>query len=166
VEFMEVILLKDVARLGQAGEVCKVAPGYARNHLIPQGLAVMATKGAVRELEQKRQTEARRQKKLDAEARTLAEELDGVTLTIHAKIGEKERLYGSVTSGDIAAALEKETGRSIDRRKIELEEPIRQLGIYTVPVRLSSDVLPQIRVDVVAEDEGAAGEDTGSDEGD
>ncbi len=163
---MEVILLKDVARLGQAGTICKVAPGYARNHLIPQGLAVMATKGAVKELEQRRQAEARRQKQLDADARTVAQELDGVTLTIHAKIGEKERLYGSVTSGDIAEALEKETGRSIDRRKIELEEPIRQLGIYTVPVRLLSDVLPQIRVDVVAEDEDETGEDTGTDEGD
>ncbi len=163
---MEVILLKDVARLGQAGTICKVASGYARNHLIPQGLAVMATKGAVKELEQKQQAEARHQKQLEAEASILAQELDGVMLTIHAKTGEKERLYGSVTSGDIAAALEKETGKSIDRRKIELEEPIRQLGIYTVPVRLLSDVLPQIRVDVVAEDEDTTGEDTATDEGD
>jgi large subunit ribosomal protein L9 len=124
---MEVILLKDVPRLGRAGELRKVAPGYARNHLIPKGLAVFATEGAVKELEQQQQLEARREKQVETEAQALAEELEGVTVTIYAKTGEKERLYGSVTSGDIAEALEKETGRIIDRRKIELEEPIRQL---------------------------------------
>ncbi|HUV73018.1 MAG TPA: 50S ribosomal protein L9 [Anaerolineae bacterium] len=163
---MDVILLKDVARLGQAGEVCNVAPGYARNHLIPQGLAVMATKGAVKELEQRQQAEARRQKQVEADAHGLAQELDGIALTIHAKTGEKDRLYGSITSGDIAAALEKESGISVDRRKIELEEPIRQLGIYTIPVRLLSDVSPQIRVDVVGQDEDVREEDTTTDEGD
>ncbi|HUS70163.1 MAG TPA: 50S ribosomal protein L9 [Anaerolineae bacterium] len=163
---MEVILLKDVPRLGRAGELRKVAPGYARNHLIPKGLAVFANEGAVKELEQKQQLEARREKQLEAEAQALAEELEGLTLTIYAKTGEKERLYGSVTSGDIAEALEKETGRIIDRRKIELEEPIRQLGIYSVPVRLLSDLSPLIRVDVLARDEGAGEKDSGTDEGD
>jgi large subunit ribosomal protein L9 len=163
---MEVILLKDVARLGQAGEIRKVAPGYARNHLIPQGLAVMATKRAIKELEQKQQAEERRQKQVEADAQRLAQELDGITLTINAKTGEKDRLYGSVTSGDIAEALERETGISVDRRKIELEEPIRQLGIYTVPVRLLSDVSPQIRVDVVGQEEDETEEETGADEGD
>ena len=163
---MQVILLKDVARLGQAGELCNVAPGYARNHLIPQGLAVMATTGAKKELEQRQQVEARRQQQAETEAVGVAQELEGITLTIHAKTGEKDRLYGSVTSGDIAEALEKETGRSIDRRKIELEEPIRQLGIYTVPVRLLTDISPQIRVDVVGEDDEAKQEDTATDEGD
>lgn len=163
---MEVILLKDVPRLGRAGELRKVAPGYARNHLVPKGLAVFATEGAVKELEQKQQLEARRGKQLETEAQALAEELEGVTLTIYAKTGEKERLYGSVTSGDITEALEKETGRIIDRRKIELEEPIRQLGIYSVPVRLLSDLSPLIRVDVLAQDEGAGEKDSGTDEGD
>jgi len=163
---MEVILLKDVPRLGRAGELRKVAPGYARNHLIPKGLAVFATEGAVTELEQRQQLEARREKQLETEAQALAEELEGITVTIHAKTGEKERLYGSVTSGDIAEALEKETGRIIDRRKIELEEPIRQLGIYSVPVRLLSDLSPLIRVDVLAQDEGAVDEDTSTDEED
>jgi large subunit ribosomal protein L9 len=163
---MEVILLKDVPRLGREGELRKVAPGYARNHLIPKGLAVFATEGAVKELEQKLQLDARREKQLEAEAQALAEELEGLTLTIYAKTGEKERLYGSVTSGDIAEALEKETGRTIDRRKIELEQPIRQLGIYSVPVRLWSDLSPLIRVDVLAQDEDAGEKDSGTDEGD
>lgn len=163
---MEVILLKDVPRLGRAGELRKVAPGYARNHLIPKGLAVFATEGAVKELEQQQQIEARREKQLETEAQALAEELEGLTLTIYAKTGEKERLYGSVTSGDIAEALEKETGRIIDRRKIELEEPIRQLGIYSVPVRLLSDLSPLIRVDVLGQDEGALEKDSSTDEED
>lgn len=163
---MEVILLKDVPRLGRAGELRKVAPGYARNHLIPKGLAVFATEGAVREFEQRQQLEARREKQLQTEAQALAEELAGITVTIHAKTGEKERLYGSVTSGDIAEALEKQTGRIIDRRKIELEEPIRQLGIYSVPVRLLSDLSPLIRVDVLAEDEGASDKGSSTDEED
>ncbi|MCJ7618964.1 MAG: 50S ribosomal protein L9 [Anaerolineae bacterium] len=163
---MEVILLKDVPRLGRAGELRRVAPGYARNHLIPKGLAVFATEGAAKELEQQQQLEARREKQLETEAQALAEELEGLTLTIYAKTGEKQRLYGSVTSGDIAEALEKETGRIIDRRKIELEEPIRQLGIYSVPVRLLSDLSPMIRVDVLGQDEGAGEKDSGTDEGD
>jgi large subunit ribosomal protein L9 len=150
---MEVILVQDVDRLGQVGDVCKVAPGYARNYLIPNGLAVLATKGQLKELEQRQRAEARREKQLEGEARELADKLDGVTLTISAKTGEKDRLYGSVTSGDIAQALEEETGMAIDRRKIELEEPIRQLGIYTVPIRLLSEVVPTIRVDVVGEDQ-------------
>lgn len=163
---MEVILLKDVPRLGRAGELRRVAPGYARNHLIPKGLAVFATEGAAKELEQQQQLEARREKQVETEAQALAEELEGLTLTIYAKTGEKQRLYGSVTSGDIAEALEKETGRIIDRRKIELEEPIRQLGIYSVPVRLLSDLSPMIRVDVLGQDEGAGEKDSGTDEGD
>jgi len=161
-----VILLKDVARLGQTGEVCNVAPGYARNHLIPQGLAAMATKGAIKGLEQKQQAEAKRHKQVEADAHVLAQELEGITLTIYAKTGEKDRLYGSITSGDIAEALEKETGRNVDRRKLELKEPIRQLGTYTVPVRLLSDISPQIRVDVVGQDEDVREEETATDEGD
>jgi large subunit ribosomal protein L9 len=161
---MEVILLQDVARLGQAGEVRKVAPGYARNHLIPNGLAVLATKGALKELEQRRRAEARREKQMEGEATELAEKLDGVMLTISAKTGEKDRLYGSVTSGDIAQALEEETGVAVDRRKIELEAPIRELGIHAIPIRLLPEVVPTIRVDVVGEDQGASDEGTGDEE--
>jgi large subunit ribosomal protein L9 len=149
---MDVILLQDVARLGRAGDVRKVAAGYARNYLIPNGLAVMATKGSLKELEQRRRVEARHEKELEEEARELAGRLDGITLTISAKTGEKDRLYGSVTTGDIAQAIEVETGAAVDRRKIELEEPIRQLGIYAVPIKLAPDVVATISVDIVGED--------------
>jgi len=163
---MDVILLKDVARLGNAGQVCKVAEGHARNYLIPQGLAVPATEAALHQVEQKGQAQARRHEQLEEDARRLAGELDGLHLTIQAKTGENERLYGSVTSGDIAEAVEKETGLPIERRKIELEEPIRQLGTYTVPIRLLSDVAPLIRVDVVSQDEGDSDKDQPADEKD
>lgn len=163
---MEVILIKDVPRLGQAGEVYDVAAGYARNYLVPQGLATLATAAALNELEQRRKAEARQHEQLEEEARHLAGTLEGVHLTIEAKTGEKDRLYGSVTSGDIADALEQETGASVDRRKIELEDSIRQLGIYTIPVRLASDIAPLIRVEVVASESSTEDKDPSNDEGD
>ncbi len=156
---MEVILLKDVDNLGQAGEVREVAAGYARNYLIPRGLALVATEGALKQLEVRRETEVRRQQRLEAEASDFATELERVTLTFSVKTGEKDRLYGSITTGDIAEALGREIGQSIDRRKIELEEPIRELGIYTVPVKLLPDLVPNVTVVVEKEEESA--EETG-----
>lgn len=150
---MEVILLKDVERLGRAGEVRDVAPGYARNYLIPQGLATRVTIGTLKQMQQQRQAEARREEELEVEAREFAAELEGVTLTLSAKTGEKDRLYGSITSGDIAVALEREIGKSVDRRKIGLEEPIRELGTYSVPFKLLSDLAPTITVDVVRQED-------------
>jgi len=150
---MEVILLKDVERVGRAGEVRDVAPGYARNYLIPQGLATRVTMGTLKQMQQQRQAEARREEELEAEAREFAAELEGVTLTLSAKTGEKDRLYGSITSGDIAVALEREIGKSVDRRKIGLEEPIRELGTYSVPFKLLSDLAPTITVDVVRQED-------------
>jgi len=150
---MEVILLKDVERVGRAGEVRDVAPGYARNYLIPQGLATRVTVGTLKQMQQQRQAEARREEELEAEAREFAAELEGVTLTLSAKTGEKDRLYGSITSGDIAVALEREIGKSVDRRKIGLEEPIRELGTYSVPFKLLSDLAPTITVDVVRQED-------------
>lgn len=152
---MEVILLRDVARLGREGDVCQVAPGYARNYLIPRGLAALVTEGALAQLEQQRQAEARHQRQLEAEAREFATHVEGVTLTITAKTGEEDRLYGSITSGDIADALESEIGHSVDRRKIELEEPIRELGTYSIPLKLLSDLVPTITVEVVRGEEAA-----------
>jgi len=146
-------LLKDVERLGQAGELCDVAPGYARNYLIPQRLATSATKGALKEIELRRRAEARRQEQLEAEAQEFATELEGLTLTLAAKTGEKDRLYGSITSGDIAEALEREIGGRVDRRKMELEAPIRELGTYSVPYRLLPDVTAKIEVVVVRKEE-------------
>jgi large subunit ribosomal protein L9 len=150
---MQVILLKDVERLGQAGELCDVAPGYARNYLIPQGLATAASEGALKQLELQRQADARRQEQLAAEAQKFATELEGLTLTLAAKTGEKDRLYGSITGGDVAEAMEQEIGTSVDRRKLELEEPIRELGTYSVPYKLLPDVTANIEVVVVREEE-------------
>jgi large subunit ribosomal protein L9 len=152
---MEVILLKDVPRLGRAGELRNVAPGYARNYLVPEGLATLVTKGALKQLELQSQAEARRNRQLEAQAREFAAQLEGVTLTLTAKTGEKDRLYGSITSGDIADALESEIGKSVDRRKIELEEPIRELGTYSVPFKLLSDLAPTIVVEVIKKEEEA-----------
>jgi large subunit ribosomal protein L9 len=163
---MDVILLKDVPRLGEAGHLCKVASGYARNYLIPQGFAVPATEAALNELEQRRQAEARRQEQLEQEAQRLAAGLEGLSLTLQAKTGETDRLYGSITSRDIAEALEAETGIGIERRKIELEEPIRELGEYTVPIRLATDVSTWVTVEVVALEEQEGEKDRSSDEKD
>jgi len=152
---MEVILLKDVPRLGRAGELRNVAPGYARNYLVPEGLATLVTKGALKQLELQSQAEARRKRQLEAEAREFAAQLEGLTLTLTAKTGEEDRLYGSITSGDIADALESEIGKSVDRRKIELEEPIRELGTYSVPFKLLSELAPTIVVEVIKKEEEA-----------
>lgn len=161
---MDVILIKDVPRLGRAGELCTVADGYARNYLVPRGLASLATPAALNQLEQRRQAEARHQEQLEEQARRLAGRLEDLQLTIAAKTGEKDRLYGSVTSGDIAEALETAVGASVDRRKIELEEPIRHLGIYTIPVRLTSDIAPLIRVEVIGSEGSSSDEDLGDHE--
>jgi large subunit ribosomal protein L9 len=161
---MEVILLEDVENVGQAGEIRNVAAGYARNYLIPKGLATVASEGTLKQLELRRQAEARRQQKLEGEAKEFAKELEGLTLTFVVKAGEKDRLYGSITTGDIAGALEKETGKSIDRRKIELEDPIRELGTYVVPVKLLPDVIPSITVVVEKEEEPEDEKKEGDDE--
>jgi len=154
---MKVLLIETVDNLGSAGEVKKVAEGYARNFLIPKGLAVPATEGALKQAELRRQAEARRQKREEMKAESLARNLSQVTLTLRAKAGEKDKLYGSITNADIAQALERETGQAIDKRKIELEEPIRELGSYRVPIKLLTDLAPQITVIVEREEETASG---------
>ncbi len=149
---MDVLLLKDVERLGKAGEVHSVAGGYARHFLIPRGLAVAATERALKQAKSWRDAEARRQERLRAQAEELASRLAETTLHFKAKVGEKERLYGSITSGDIAEALERELGQSIDKRKIELPEPIRELGTHKVTVRVAGDLVPEVTVVVEGEE--------------
>jgi large subunit ribosomal protein L9 len=149
---MEVLLTETVDNLGSAGEVKKVADGYARNFLIPKGLAVPATAAVLKEAELRRQAVARRQKREEAKAESLARTLSQVTLTFQAKAGEQDKLYGSITNADIAEALERETGQAIDKRKVELEEPIRELGSYDVPIRLLPDHAPRVTVVVERED--------------
>ncbi len=148
---MDVILRQDVEKLGSRGQVVKVAPGYARNFLLPNKIAVPATDANRKIVEQERQAHLRREAKLKGEAEDLAKLVNGVTVTIAQKAGENDQLFGSVTSGNIADALEKKNF-TIDRRKILLEEPIKQLGEFKVPVRLHKDVTAEITVAVVKEE--------------
>ena len=148
---MKVLLLEDVDNLGLAGSVVTVADGYARNYLIPQGLATLATKGAMKQAEQIRKAGERKRARLMADAQALAQRIEGLTLTFRARAGETGKLYGSVTTADLAEALARELGQEIDRRKI-ISDPLRQIGEHTVPIRLMTDVSATLRV--VIEPEG------------
>jgi large subunit ribosomal protein L9 len=148
---MEVILREDIEKLGVRGQVVKVAPGFARNFLLPKRLAVAATEANKKIVEQERQAHLRREAKLKGEAEDLSKLLTGVTVTIAQKAGEADQLFGSVTSKDIAEALEKQNF-TIDRRKVMLEEPIKQLGEFKVPVRLHKEVTAEVTV-IVAKEE-------------
>ena len=154
---VEVLLLQDVDNLGKAGEVKRVAGGYARNYLIPNRLAVVATPAALKQAEGPRTAAAGRRQLEEDRARQLADRIAGITLTLAAKAGEQDRLYGSITNADIAEALGEALGEPVDKRKIILEEPIKTLGGYQVPVRLSADLVPQVTV-LVERETGASGE--------
>ena len=148
---MEIILREDVERLGARGQVVKVASGYARNFLLPKRLAVAATESNKKIVEQERQAHLRKEAKLKTEAEDLGKLLAGVSVSIAQKAGENDQLFGSVTAKDIAEALEKQNF-TVDRRKIQLDEPIRQLGEHKVTVRLHREVPIEITVNVVRED--------------
>lgn len=148
---MEIILREDIDKLGARGQVVKVAAGYARNYLLPKRLAVPASEANKKIVEQERQAHLRRETKLKGEAEDLAKIVGSVTVTIAQKAGENEQLFGSVTAKDIAEALEKQN-LTIDRRKIQLDEPIRQLGEYKITVRLHREVPVEITVRVVKEE--------------
>jgi len=148
---MDVILREDVDKLGTRGQVVKVAPGFARNFLLPQRLAVAATESNKKIVEQERQGHLRREAKHLADARDLAQMMSGVEVTIAQKAGENDQLFGSVTSRDIADALEKQNYK-IDRRNIQLPDPIRTLGDHKVAIRLHRDVPAEITVHVVKEE--------------
>jgi len=148
---MEVILREDISNLGARGQVVKVAAGYARNFLIPKKLAVTATESNKKIVEQERQSHLRKEAKLQSEAQDLAKLVNGVSVTIKQKSGENDQLFGSVTSKDVADALAAK-GFTIDRRKIQLDEPIKSLGEFKVPVKLHKDVTAEVTV-VVAKEE-------------
>ncbi len=148
---MEVILREDVNNLGQRGDTVKVAPGYARNFLLPQRLAVTANQANKKIVEQERQSHLRKEAKLAGEATELAKLMNGTVITIHQKAGENDQLFGSVTAKDVADQLEKK-GYTIDRRKLQLDEPIKTLGEHKVNVRLHKDVNAEITVNVIKED--------------
>jgi len=147
---MDVILREDVEKLGRAGEVVTVKDGYARNFLLPRGLAYLATEGNKRRLaSEQRRVDLRAAAEVSG-AREAAAKLESVSLSFSMKAGEGDKLFGSVTAGDIAERLGAE-GLVVDRKAIELPEPIKALGVYKVPIRLHAEVKPEIRVWVVKE---------------
>lgn len=147
---MKVILTKDIAALGNLGTVVEVAKGYARNYLIPQGLAMQATKGNLAQVEQVKAKYAVVRSKEQEAALAKVATLEGVSVTIAQRVGEGERLYGSVTAAMIVEALEAK-GFELDRKQLDLEEPIKKLGTYEIAVRLAPEVKATISVAVVAE---------------
>ncbi|NPV29471.1 MAG: 50S ribosomal protein L9 [Firmicutes bacterium] len=147
---MKVILREDVKNLGKKGDVIEVAEGYGRNYLIPRGLAVPASEGKLKEAALIQEGRARKEARARQEAEAAAARLKGLTLTIASRAGEGGRLYGAVTSRDVARELEKLLGRAVDRRKIELSEPIKTLGTFPVLLRLHPGVEVEIKVSVVA----------------
>lgn len=150
---MKVILQANVDRLGQLGEVVNVADGYARNYLIPRGLAVPATKANMRQLDQIQAAAVRRADRELAAAKDAARAIEGQTVTIAAKAGEAGRLFGSVTAAQIAEQLVDVAGAPIDRRRVDLEEPIRQLGTHSITVRLHPEVKAEVEVEVIPEED-------------
>ena len=147
---MEVILREDIEKLGHRGEVVKVASGYARNFLLPKKLAVAATASNKKIVEQERDAYLRREAKAKNEAEDLGRMLANVVVTITQRAGEEGHLFGSVTSKDIADGLERQN-YTIDRRKIQLDEPIKNVGEYKVPVRLHREVTAEVTVNVLGE---------------
>lgn len=149
---MEVILKEDVAKLGSRGDVVKVADGYGRNYLLPRKLAMEATQSNRAVIEQMKAAAQRRSARDKADAEGLALQMKELTLTFRRKVGEKEHLFGSVTSSDIAEALEAQ-GFTVDRRKVHLDEPIKSLGEFQVSIRLHKEVTASVKVAVEAEKE-------------
>ncbi|MDX9865895.1 MAG: 50S ribosomal protein L9 [Anaerolineaceae bacterium] len=154
---MKVLLIKDVYKLGRAGDVKKVANGFGRNFLIPQGLAVLATPGALKQVDHIRAAAATQRAALNSEMSGVAEKLEGQTLTFPVKAGETGKLYGSITSQMLADAIKAALGFEIDRRNIETE-PIRNLGEHEITVRLTMDLIPSMTVIVHREGESAEAE--------
>ncbi|MBA7641861.1 hypothetical protein ES703_49546 [subsurface metagenome] len=151
---MKVVFLEDVPNVAEAGEMKEVADGYGRNFLIPRRLAVLADAKAANIIEARLKKKARIQAETEAEMRELAQQMEGKEVILKARSGAKGQLYGSITNADIAEGLSKSTGLVVDKRVIELEEPIRQVGSYEIAIRLTQDIMPKIKVTIVEEEEG------------
>lgn len=147
---MQIVLKEDIEKLGRRGEVVKVAEGYARNYLLPFGKALAATPGNLKVIEREKRRYLVRLSKEKEENEALARRIQAVSVTLVRKVGENDVLYGSVTSADIGESLQKE-GIVVDKRRIQLAEPIKSLGIYSVPVRLHPEVTAEVKVWVVKE---------------
>ncbi len=157
---MKVIFLEDVPKVAEAGEIKEVADGYGRNFLIPQKLATLANLSVINTVEVQRKARVKAEAKLELEILEIARQLEGKEVILKARAGAKDRLYGSVTNTDIATELETSTGLVIDKRKIELADPIRQLGSYEVTIKLGKDVVPKIKVTVVGDETEKETQDT------
>lgn len=145
---MKVVLTQDVPKLGDSGTIQTVKDGFARNYLIPHGMAAMATPGMIKQVEERQAAEAKRVAKLEDEMRDLSNRIDATRLEIEARVGEQGRLYGSITSSDVAERLSEAVGEEVDRRKVEMDEPIRSVGDYEIPVRLIGKLVPTVKVHV------------------
>jgi large subunit ribosomal protein L9 len=145
---MKVILTKDVAKVGKDGEIVTVADGFARNYLMPRGLARDASGGALKQHEHHKAAEEKKSAQLLADAEKAQTALEGKTVTISAKAGEGERLYGSITAADIADAIKSDAGVSVDKRKVQLIDPIKAVGTFHVPVKLHRDITVEVTVSV------------------
>jgi large subunit ribosomal protein L9 len=147
---MEVILKEDIANLGKIGEVVRVRDGYARNYLLPRGLVLLANKKNLKTFEHRKKVVADQKQKIIRQAQSVADEIAAVSLVLPMRVGEEGRLFGSVTNIQIEKAL-KAKGLNVDRRKIQLEEPIKVAGEYEVPVRMTADLTVPLKVSVVPE---------------
>jgi large subunit ribosomal protein L9 len=147
---MEVILKEDIANVGKIGEVVRVRDGYARNYLLPRGLVVIANKKNLKTFEHQKKVVGDQKQKILRQAQAVSDQLSGMALVIPMKAGEEGRLFGSVTNMQIEKAL-KAKGLNVDRRKIHLEEPIKSIGDYEIPIRLSADLTVPLKVSVTAE---------------
>ena len=156
-EKMKVLLIKDVYKLGRAGDVKKVADGYGRNFLLLQGLAVLATPGALKQAERIRAEAEVRRAQLNSELKDLADRINGIALTFAAKAGETGKLYGSITTQDVAAAIQEQTRYEVKRQQIDMQ-PVREVGEFKAHVRLTMDLVPQIKILVHREGESAEAE--------
>ena len=149
---MKVLLTKDVYKLGRAGDIKKVADGYGRNFLIPQGLAVIATPGALKQVERIRSQAEVRRTELNSELKDLASHINGITLIFDAKAGETGKLYGSITTQDVATAIQEKTRYEVKKQQIDMQ-PIRTLGEFTAHIRLTMDLVPDVKIIVHREGE-------------
>ena len=150
---MKIVLMKDVPNLGSTGEVKEVADGYARNYLMPKGFAALATKGLIKQAQERAEAQRKRDLRARTDAEALAQRIDGQTVRFTARVGELDRLYGSITNVDIAEKLSSQIGAEIDRRRVELGDPIKRAGVYSVVVDLGHGL--DARINVVVEGEGS-----------
>jgi large subunit ribosomal protein L9 len=154
---MKVLLLKDVYKLGRAGDVKKVADGYGRNFLLPQKLAVLATPGALKQVEKIRSQAEIRRTDLNSELKSVADQINGITVVFAAKAGETGKLYGSITTQDVSTSIQEKTRFEVKKQQIDMQ-PIRNLGEFTAHVRLTMDLVPEIKIIVHREGEAIEGE--------